>query len=641
MHAAELALSAERIEAPGLAARAARLMLDPHGDGRIEVRLESIAALGREWPEAAMICRPVIARGSRIGCDGGALELGQRIPLRASYDTVSGEVEAELAPAAGGRWRLAGAPRVAGWQGRLTIEQGALAALGPFLPPTVPAPTAGQVSGHVAVAPSAGAIVIDGELAFSGVGFADASGSAAGEKLAGEIKFTAAGEDANTRYRGHLDWKDGALYWQPLYLRAGPSLSVEGVIDPRHVTVETGRLRAGGVGEVIFSAAWDRARGTLATSAGGAAALDIRGAYEAFARPLLRTSVAADLTTAGTADVGWRFADGVLQAFYVNLHGASFADRNRRFAVTDLDAAIPWDRAAATHARVTLGRAELLRLPIGRVELPIELDGFLARVAQVEVPVLDGKLHMNDFVARRDGDAWEWAFAGGLTPVSVEALTRALGTHVMLGTLSAVVPQVRYRSSAVTVEGALLFQVFDGTAVVDRLSLTDPFGSVPRLFADVDMRNLDLDLISRTFAFGSITGRIDATVTGIELAAWQPVRFDAWVGSSRGSYPKRISQRAVENITALGGGSTAAALQRNALRLFDTFGYRRIGWRCTLERGVCQMSGIAPKDGGYVIVEGGGVPALSVLGYNRAVDWQELITRLARVTREGSAPTIQ
>ncbi len=346
-------------------------------------------------------------------------------------------------------------------------------------------------------------------------------------------------------------------------------------------------------------------------------------------------------TTAGSADLGWRFVDGALQAFYLNLHGAQFQDRQRRFGLAGLDASIPWERAAPTQARVTLERAEVLRLPIGRIEVPVELDGFVARVAKVEVPVLDGKLHMSDFVARRQDDAWEWTFAGGLTRVSVEALTKALGTHVMLGTLSAVVPQVRYRASTVAIEGALLFQVFDGTVVVDRLSLGDPFGSVPRLSADVDMRNLNLDLVTRTFAFGSITGRIDATVKGLELAAWQPVRFDAWVGSSPGSYPKRISQRAVANITALGGGSAAAAMQRTALRLFDTFGYSQIGWRCKLENGVCQMSGIAPKDGGYVIVEGGGIPAISVLGYNRAVDWQELITRLARVTREDSAPTIK
>jgi hypothetical protein len=347
------------------------------------------------------------------------------------------------------------------------------------------------------------------------------------------------------------------------------------------------------------------------------------------------------MRTEGNADFGWRFADGALQAFYVNLHRASFEDRNHRFGLFDLTAAIPWDRANGTQARVTLAGAELLRVPIGRVEVPIELDGFTARVARVDVPLLDGGLRMNDFIARRVGNAWEWEFAGGITPVSVEALTRALGIHVMYGSLSAVIPKVRYRASTVTVDGALLFQIFDGTVVVNELSLFEPFGPVPSLRAEVDMRNLDLDLVTRTFSFGSITGRIDATVTGLELANWRPVAFDARVASSPGSYRKRISQRAVENIAALGGGSAAAAIQRTALRFFDEFGYSRIGWSCKLRNGVCEMGGIAARDGGYVIVEGGGVPAITVMGYNQVVDWEELIARLARVSKEGSAPIIK
>jgi hypothetical protein len=44
------------------------------------------------------------------------------------------------------------------------------------------------------------------------------------------------------------------------------------------------------------------------------------------------------------------------------------------------------------------------------------------------------------------------------------------------------------------------------------------------------------------------------------------------------------------------------------------------------------MDGLASKGGGFVLIEGGGVPALSVVGYNRRVDWPELIERLRRVT---------
>jgi hypothetical protein len=46
------------------------------------------------------------------------------------------------------------------------------------------------------------------------------------------------------------------------------------------------------------------------------------------------------------------------------------------------------------------------------------------------------------------------------------------------------------------------------------------------------------------------------------------------------------------------------------------------------------MSGIEDLPQGYVIVKGGGIPAISVIGYNRRVDWQELVDRLGRIVQE-------
>ena len=39
-------------------------------------------------------------------------------------------------------------------------------------------------------------------------------------------------------------------------------------------------------------------------------------------------------------------------------------------------------------------------------------------------------------------------------------------------------------------------------------------------------------------------------------------------------------------------------------------------------------------------VRGGGIPALDVIGYNRRVDWNELVARLQRVVAEDVSPTI-
>ena len=69
-----------------------------------------------------------------------------------------------------------------------------------------------------------------------------------------------------------------------------------------------------------------------------------------------------------------------------------------------------------------------------------------------------------------------------------------------------------------------------------------------------------------------------------------------------------------------------------------------IGLHCRLERGVCLMDGIDGEvraNGGFVIVRGGGVPALDVIGYNRRVDWDELVNRLQRVIAENVSPELR
>src|SRR5262249_22162691 len=140
------------------------------------------------------------------------------------------------------------------------------------------------------------------------------------------------------------------------------------------------------------------------------------------------------------------------------------------------------------------------------------------------------------------------------------------------------------------------------------IALADPFGKAPRLTADLDMKGLDLDLLTRTFSFGNMQGRVDAEVAGMELSSWRPVKFDVRVRSSPGDYPRKISQKAVENITALGGASAAAAIQRLFLRFFQQFDYEKLGWSCRLEKGVCRMGGIENTASGYVIVKGRRMP---------------------------------
>ena len=135
-----------------------------------------------------------------------------------------------------------------------------------------------------------------------------------------------------------------------------------------------------------------------------------------------------------------------------------------------------------------------------------------------------------------------------------------------------------------------------------------------------------------TFSFGAIEGKLDGDIKELELQNWKPVKFDAIIQSSAGRYPRKISQRAVENISSLGGAGAAAAIQRSFLRFFEQFNYQSIGLSCKLRNDVCAMGGIASTPAGYVIVKGSGIPAITVMGYNQTVAWTDLLARIKRVT---------
>ena len=69
-------------------------------------------------------------------------------------------------------------------------------------------------------------------------------------------------------------------------------------------------------------------------------------------------------------------------------------------------------------------------------------------------------------------------------------------------------------------------------------------------------------------------------------------------------------------------------------------GYKRIGLTCLLKGDVCSMGGLGNAKDGYTIVEGSGLPRLTVVGHQREVDWPTLVRRLEAAT-EGSGPVVR
>jgi hypothetical protein len=362
-------------------------------------------------------------------------------------------------------------------------------------------------------------------------------------------------------------------------------------------------------------------------------------AFERYAKTWAATHALGDLETRGTLDM--RLAlDGGLAGFSVRAADVDLVDRRDRFALHGLAGSIAWQRAGESDA-TTLDweSASLYRIPIGRLHSQWRSNaGRLALVQPTSLPLLSGTLDVSRL-------SWAPAAAGvdrlqagaAVRGIDVAQLSRAFGWPEFGGRLGGAAPAIRYVDDRLEFGGGFMLAVFDGTVDVTGLAIERPFGTAPSLAADVAFDRLDLALLTGVFDIGTITGRLTGGVRALRMIDWQPVAFDADLHSVEAG---KISQRAVNSLSSIGGGGIAAGLQTSMLRMFDTVGYARLGLKCRLANNVCRMDGIDSVGPGYVIVEGRGLPRIRVVGHQREVDWPLLVDRLRDAAR-GTAPVIR
>jgi hypothetical protein len=570
------------------------------------------------------------------------LRLTRDVPVTFSYDANAARLEVVVHPAPNQTWRLSIAPDAGAQTLQLDVENGDLTLLAGLLPADLPALTHGTVTGRVKARDVFGGTVhATGTLRLSDVQFGDEAGLRAGEKVGGEVVLELDGPRERRTWRADLRWETGEVFWQPIYLRGGHRLTLQGSLTPEFLVVTQGKLDLAQVGSLGFALRYSLSGGKIEDATVDSSELDLGGLYAVLLQPSLAGTVGSELRVEGAARISASLRSGALEQVRLQLLRVSVEDTHRRFAIFGLDADIPWQREGVGPARVGVKGGEILRIPLGKVDasLQVRADGVSAK--KLEIPVLDGVLALANLDVQSDGRGWTGRVEGELKAVSLSPLSVSLGLPAMQGTLSGRIPRLQFDGTTLSVDGAFLLEVFDGTVKISDVSIVEPFGRAARMRAGIDMRNLDLDLITRTFSFGNMTGRIDAQVTGLELVSWRPVRFDARLTNSPGKYQRRISQRAVQNISSLGGPGAAAAIERSFLRFFDEFGYVRLGLSCRFRNDVCEMGGLEDRASGYLIVEGGGIPSITVMGYNRNVSGSELVARLMRITQGNPRPIVK
>ena len=473
--------------------------------------------------------------------------------------------------------------------------------------------------------------------------FTDAAGGVAAEKLDIQLDVQARPKAAGWQLALDITGHRGGLYIDPVFIEiTDQPVRVSARLDwqekNRRLLVHAfdyhhpGSIDLQGSGRFSFTSPMKIGSLQLEISEAVFPSL-----YDTYMKPWLIESELGDMQTTGRASGVLVLQDGALHSLRLDVQGLSLKDGEGQFGIENVLAKIRWSASGvAEQSEVQWAGGHVYRVDLGPARIAAEAGpAYVHLLEATQIPVLDGALQIETFdLIYGDDLPLTWQVDGFMTPVSMSLLTRALGWPEFSGKLSGVIPDVSYAAGNLEVGGVLLVRVFDGEVTLRNLRLEQPFGVIPRLMVDARAKNINLETLTRTFSFGKIEGTLEGRIDGLQMESWRPVAFDAAFATPQEDDSRhRISQKAVESISSIGGAGIGGALSRSFLRFFEDFPYDRLGISCRLENGVCAMGGVAPAVNGYYLVKGRFIPPrLDVVGYADRVDWNSLVAQIVAVT---------
>lgn len=640
VHARSMQARIDRVVTPVATLEQVRVRVDwaanaPAGELQLWAGRVDAADLGYRYRDLHWRC-PL----QRDGKDGwrceGELRSGRSAPLRLAVRFDAATTQASLAQ---GRARIA-LDRNAAAPDLTTIDlarvpiQWAQVLLAKAWPEA--AFKAGEFDATLVIdAPSNRPLRIAGPLTLRGIGLETADASIAGENLGGRFAI-----DYRTTPALSLLAVDGEL-------RGGEFLAGNTYValPTSPVGVRIDAMQHAGAGWELPRIEW---RDGDALAAAGSArfatdaslqALDI-DVHSGDMSPLRQRYLSGwlglfglgEVDLHGAIDLRVQVRDGELQLADARLHGVDLRDPGERFVFDGLQGDVRYSAGAPVQSELRWQGGKLYGLDFDAARLPFaSADGLLRFREDATVPVMGGRVTFRDLRIRpaRGEAGADIRFGLVLDDIDFGRISTALGLPAFQGRLSGSIPNARYANERIDFDGGLSMQLFDGRVAFSSLALERPFGTAPSLSADIAVDDLDLLRLTEVLGFGSITGRLDGRVDGLRLVDWTPVAFNArFITDARPGVKQRISQRAVQNISSVGDASFVSSLQGQLIGLFNDFGYRRIGIGCRLVNEVCSMSGLHSANNAFTIVEGAGLPRLTVVGFNKQVDWPTLVERL-------------
>ena len=372
---------------------------------------------------------------------------------------------------------------------------------------------------------------------------------------------------------------------------------------------------------------------------------DLATARDRYLSGFLAPAGFPNLILNGSTQAKISMRDKQLHQLDVKLASINAIDDKARFTFADVNGDLRWTTEQANvQSAFTWNSAAMYGIGLGKAKFAFDSTGGSLNLSQAtNIQALEGIIRVDHFRWQPPSADLSTRFDLGMSmdKLDMASLSQRLGWPAFSGSISGKIPNARYQNNVLNLDGGLQISVFGGEVALSNLVMERPFGVAPTLSADVALDNIDMEPMTKAFDFGSITGSLDGYIRNLRLVDWSPVAFDArFYTDDKWKGKRRISQKAVRDISSVGGSGLMAGLQAQVLKIFEDFGYEKIGISCKLKDNVCAMDGIGSAGDGYIIVAGGGLPRIQVVGFRRRVDWPTLISRLQAAT-EGQTPVIK
>ena len=487
---------------------------------------------------------------------------------------------------------------------------------------------------------------VNADVVIDRIAYSSPDGTQAAEEGLVKLDLNADATQQGWRFNALVGIPSGGWYSDPLFIDSGQTpveIRAQGAwqVEQARVQFDSWSVAIGQVLNVFGTGALSAGDGSLIDLGVAARSDDVARLYDTLLQPFLIGTPADDMTMAGRLGLALHLDQNGLEQAGIDLAGFRLTDRQGRFSLGETNGSIAWDRESDVPiSQLMVAGAGIYRIPTGPFDIRMRFAANRVDLEQpVIVPLLGGEIALDRFAlqgALFDGEQPQWQASASLRDVSLDQLTEALGWPVFSGSVAGELKDMAYADQVFRIGGGLELRAFDGRLRVSDLNIQEPFSTVPILNADAAFDGLSLEQLTQTFSFGRIEGRLDGRISDIQLIGWQPDRFDLHFHTPVDDRSRRrISQRAVENLTELGNGG-AAALSTTFLRVFEEFRYSDIDLKVQLQGDTAQLGGLARPDEGYYLVKGAGLPRIDVIGRNRRVAWKDLVERLRQIRVEGA-----